>query len=289
MRRLGKPQQVIAVSRFGSPAAREEFASYGIPIWKADLSVQEEVETLPDAALVFFLAGAKFGTAGAPELLRQANIEAPRLVAERFGSVPVVALSTGCVYPFTRIDSGGSRESDPVCPPCGYAQSCVGREEAFATVSRRGGMPCAIIRLNYSVELRYGALVDIARKVLNGEPIDLTTGYVNVIWQGDAIAHIIRSAAHTASPPFILNVTGPEALSIRSVAREFGRLFNRRPTFTAVEEKTAWLSNAEKSHRLFGAPKISADNMIEWIAAWLRSGRPTWNKPTHYEVRNGKF
>ena len=151
MRRLGKPQQVIAVSRFGSPAAREEFASYGIPIWKADLSVQEEVETLPDAALVFFLAGAKFGTAGAPELLRQANIEAPRLVAERFGSVPVVALSTGCVYPFTRIDSGGSRESDPVCPPCGYAQSCVGREEAFATVSRRDGMPCAIIRLNYSV------------------------------------------------------------------------------------------------------------------------------------------
>ncbi len=208
---LGRTDKVIAVSRWGDPTARDAFESRGIDTIACDLSSVEDLAKLPDAPNVFFLAGVKFGTADQPELLHKMNIEMPQKVAARFVTSAIVALSTGCVYPFTSPESGGSSENDPADPPGDYAQSCFGREQAFTD----SGAKCSLIRLNYSVDLRYGVLVDIAQRVRAGLPVDVSTGFVNVIWQGDAVAHTIAALKKAASPPFVLNVTGSQILSVR--------------------------------------------------------------------------
>ena len=170
---LGRPTALTAVSRFQTLRDRSDFDRFGIATHAADLCDPAALAALPDAPTVFFLAGVKFGTATAPELLRRVNVELPRLVAERFHQSRIVAFSTGCVYPFLRPDSGGATEATPPAPVGDYAASCLAREVAFAGVSLRQGARVALIRLNYSVEFRYGLLVDIAQKVLRGE----TRGY----------------------------------------------------------------------------------------------------------------
>ena len=213
----------------------------------------------------------------------------PRLIAEQYKDSRIVALSTGCVYDFIDVASGGSTEESPTNPPGDYAISCLGREEAFVDRSTQWGSLSSLIRLNYSNELRYGVLVDIAANVLSGKPVAVDTGYVNVIWQGDAVEHIVRSLEHATCPPFVLNVTGPETLSVRELALAFGERFGRTPQFSGTESQTAWLSNASRSHELFGPPPVSVDTMIDWIADWLQRGGPTLNKPTKFEVRGGDY
>lgn len=288
---LGKANRVLAVSRFGEKSARQPFESQGIETIAADLTTEKGVGALPEAEAVFFLAGRKFGTSDSPEVLRLFNEEMPARVAARFAGRPVVALSTGCVYPFVATDSGGSSEEDPPEPTGGYARSCLGRERAFREASERDGMPIALIRLNYAVDLRYGVLVDLAQRVRAGEPVDVTMGSFNCIWQGDAVAHTVRALTHaSAAPdPFVLNVTGPGILKVREVAERFGERFGKAVRFTGEEAPTAWLSDASKSHRLFGPPRISEDTLIEWVADWMENGGPLLGKPTHFEVRDGKY
>ncbi len=285
--RSGVP--VYAVSRFGSVNSREEFARFGVETIAADLLDADALGALPDMGTVFFLAGIKFGTGNDPDALRRFNEEMPAMVAQRFRSSVSVALSTGCVYPFVPVDSGGSCEKDSPSPAGDYAVSCRGRELAYEKVSREAGAPVVLIRLNYSVEFRYGVLVDIAQKVLAGLPLDVSTGWVNAIWQRDAVDHIIRSASIAASPAVPLNVTGSPALSVRAVAKEFGKLFGREAVITGQEEASAWLGNPARSHSLFGPPETSAQQMMEWIAAWLLAGGTTHGKPTKFENRDGKF
>lgn len=285
----GRKEQVTVVSRFNSSAARRQFEAAGFVVHRADLSEQEQVESLPDADNVFFLAGVKFGSAGNTDLLQQMNVIMPRLVAARYRLSRIVALSTGCVYGFVSPESGGSTEDSLTNPPGDYARSCLGREQAFADNAQRYGTPTSLIRLNYSNELRYGVLVDIAAKVLAGEELSLDTGYVNVIWQGDAVAHVVQSLSYATAPPFVLNVTGQETLSVRDLAEMFGRRFNRTPHFTGSPGETAWLNNASKSHRLFGTPSVSVEQMVDWIAHWLTSGGSTLGKPTRFEVRTGEY
>lgn len=282
---LGRSEPVLAVSRFGSPASRSQFERAGFEVLSSDLSDPEQVARLPAVENVFFLAGVKFGTAHDPGLLERMNVTMPRLVAERCRDSRIVALSTGCVYAFASPESGGSTEEDATDPPGDYARSCLGRETAFGD----SGARASLIRLNYAVELRYGVLVDLAQTILAGRPVDLTTGYVNVIWQGDALAHVVQSLPLASAPPFVLNVTGPGILRVRDLALAFGRRFGKEVRFEGTEAPTAWLNNASQSHRLFGPPRVSVDQMIEWIASWLERGGETLGKPTHFENRDGSY
>jgi len=286
---LGDRRRVVAVSRFGSDAAREAFRRDGIETLSADLSVADSYSDLPPAENVFFMAGVKFGTGATPEVLRRMNVEMPRLVAEHYESRRIVAMSTGCVYSFTTPASGGSTEADPTDPPGDYARSCLGREQAFVESSLRHGTPTTLVRLNYSVEMRYGVLVDIAGKVLRGEPIDVQMGYVNVIWQGDAIAQIIRCLPLATSPPRVLNVTGSETWAVRNLAEFFSRRLGLPAKVTGTEAPTAWLSNSLMAQSLFGQPRVDIDTLVEWTSDWVESGRPLLGKPTHFENREGKY
>lgn len=288
---LGSGRKVVAVSRFGDAAAREPFEAAGIGTVSADLCDPADYDALPDAGSVFFLAGKKFGTSGSPGELKRFNEEMPALVAERYAGASIVALSTGCVYPFVSPESGGSTEEDEPSPVGDYALSCLGREKAFLEASGRHGTPLSLIRLNYSVDLRYGVLVDLAQKILAGEAIDLTMGCFNCIWQGDAVAYTIRALALAAPAPdaFVLNVTGARILSVRETAETLGEKLNLVVEFTGTEAATAWLNNASKSHRLFGSPRLSEETLVDWVAEWAGLGRPLLGKPTHFEVRDGNY
>ena len=288
---LGTGQKVIAVSRFGEPGARKPFEAAGVETISADLCDASVYTDLPEAEAVFFLAGKKFGTSGSPEELRRFNEEMPALVAERYASSRIVAMSTGCVYPFLGPETGGSIETDPPAPVGDYARSCLGRERAFLEASEVHGTPLALIRLNYSVDLRYGVLVDLAAKIVAGEPIDVTMGYFNCLWQGDAVAQTIRALNHASPAPeaFILNVTGSQILSVREIAESLGSHLNYVVDLIGDEAETAWLSNSEKAQGLFGPLRVSEATLLGWVAEWVGLGRPLLGKPTHFEVRDGQY
>ena len=223
--KLNRREPVVTVSRFGSPASRSRFLEAGFEVISADLSDASAVAALPAWENTFYLAGVKFGTSDDRALLTRMNVDMPRVVAQHFQGSRIVALSTGCVYSFTTPQSGGSTEDSPTDPPGNYALSCLGREAAFSDAAERFGTRSSVIRLNYSIDLRYGVLVDIAQKVRSGLPVNVETGYANVIWQGDAIAHTICALAYASAPPFVLNVTGPETLCVRDVANVFADRF----------------------------------------------------------------
>jgi nucleoside-diphosphate-sugar epimerase len=235
------------------------------------------------------MAGQKFGTTGAQHMTWAINTHLPTLVAERYRDAAIVAFSTGNVYPLTPIAHGGAQEHDEPSPVGEYAMSCLGRERIFEYYSRVHGLRCAIMRLNYAVEMRYGVLVDVARKVWAGEPVDVRMGAANVIWQGDANAWALGLLAHCATPPFVLNVTGPETVSIRRVAAQFAQRFGVDVTITGEEAPTALLSNAAAANQLFGYPTVGLTQMIDWIADWVRRGGGALGKPTHFETRDGNF
>ena len=286
---LGRADRVIAVSRFASLRDRAAFASLGVETLACDLTDAASLARLPDAPEVFFLAGVKFGTATAPGLLHAINVEMPDRVASRFRHSRIVAFSSGGVYPFVPPASGGATEETPPAPVGDYAASCLARERTFAAAAARHGNPVTLVRLNYAVEFRYGLLLDIAQKIRREEPIDVTMGHVNVIWQTDAVAHALQSlsiAAPTATP---INLTGREILPVRELARRFATAMERPAHLVGCEAETALLNNAALSHRLFGPPATTVDQMIGWICAWLAAGGETWGKPTGFERRDGRF
>jgi nucleoside-diphosphate-sugar epimerase len=287
--RLGRSDPVIAISRFTTLRDQAEFQARGVETIACDLSDRAALAALPDAKSIFFLAGVKFGTANSPELLERMNVVMPRLVADRFRGSRIVAFSTGCVYPFVRPETGGATEEMAPDPPGEYARSCLARETAFADVSARHGTPVVLLRLNYSVEFRYGVLLDIAQKVQAGAPVDVSTGFVNVIWQRDAVAQTIQTLGLAQTPAVPINLTGPDIFSVRELARAFGKYFGREPVIEGVEADSAWLNNAAKSHRLFGRPETSLSTMVQWVGAWVQQAGASWGKPTGFEKRDGKF
>ncbi|MDW8345248.1 MAG: NAD(P)-dependent oxidoreductase [Verrucomicrobiae bacterium] len=288
-RALAAPHRVYGVARFTRANARLELEQHGIETIACDLLDRASVAQLPDAPYVIYMAGQKFGTSAAPEITWAMNTLAPAHAAERYARSRIVAFSTGCVYPLVSTESCGSREDDELGPPGDYANSCVGRERIFTYFSKKHQTPVALVRLNYAIDLRYGVLLDIALKIWQGEPVDVTMGYVNVIWQRDANAQAIQCLAHATVPPFVLNVTGPEKLSIRALAEKFGQLLDRPVKIRGTEAPTAWLNDSRRAWQLFDPPTASVDDMMRWVAAWIRRGGPTLGKPTHFEVRDGKF
>ncbi len=282
-------RRVIAVARFSSPQAATQLQQHGVETIRCDLLDRQAVSSLPDAPNIIFMAGQKFGTSHAPELTWAMNTLVPAYVAERFRNSRIVAFSTGCVYPLVSLDGPGADESEPLGPPGDYANSCVGRERIFTYFSKQHGTPVLLFRLCYAIDLRYGVLCDIATKVISGEPIDVTMGAANVIWQGDASARAIQCLAHTASPPVALNVTGMECVSIRALAERFGDLLGRTPILVGQEACKAWIWDATRSYELFGPPTVSLDEMIDATVEWLQHGGATLGKPTHFEVADGQY
>ena len=282
-------KRIVAVARFSDNRLRDNLESDGIETLVSDLLEPSALAKLPDFPNVIFMAARKFGTTGSEDLTWAMNTFLPGLVAERYRASRIVAFSTGNVYPLTDVALGGAVESTPTAPESEYAQSALGRERMFQYGSRQWGTPVVILRLNYAIDLRYGVLLDIGSAVFERRPIDLRMAFVNVIWQGDANSVCLRSFVHCQSPPLILNLTGQETLSVRHIAEEFSHRFGVLPIFQSEQMPTALLSNAAKAHQMFGLPAVSVSEMIDWTAAWISSGAPCLNKPTHFQVRDGKF
>lgn len=288
-RRAAPQKRVIAVARFSEPGLREALERQGVETIVCDLLDRNAVERLPRAANIVFMAGRKFGAEGDLPLTWAMNVHVPAIVAECFSRARIVAFSTGCVYPFAAVTSGGSTEETPLDPPGEYAVSCVGRERMFEYFSALHATPGRLFRLNYAIDLRYGVLHDIARKVKDGAAIDLSMGHVNVIWQGDACAQALRCLRHCTAPTSPLNVSGPETLSVRSLAAAFGERFGRTPVLAGSEAPTAWLTNTAEAQRLFGRPLVPLETMIDWVADWVAHDRPSLGKPTKFENRDGRY
>ena len=285
----GVNKKIIGVSRFSNPQSRDVLENAGIETIACDLLNKEDVDKLPDAENVIFMAGKKFGTAGSEAVTWAMNTLAPANVAARYAKSRIAAFSTGCVYPFVSPATGGSIETDTPMPVGDYAQSALGRERIFSYFSDLNQTPTCLIRLNYSTELRYGVLRDICDKVYSEQPVDLSNGYVNLIWQGDAVAHSLLCLECCSSPAKIMNVTGPEILSVKELADNFAKLLNKKVTFTGKESETAFLNNPDQAIKKFGAPKVSVSEMQTLVAEWVSNDGASLNKPTHFETKNGKF
>jgi nucleoside-diphosphate-sugar epimerase len=289
-RRAAPGKRIVGVARFSEAGLRETLAASGIECITADLLDRSQVEALPRLPNVVFMAGRKFGSSGREDLTWAMNAHVPALVAEAFAGSRIVAYSTGCVYPYVDVRHGGATEATPATPPPGaYANSCVAREALFQHFSHRHGTPGRLIRLNYAIDMRYGVLHDIATRVQAGEPIDLTTGHVNVIWQGDANAMVLRALAHCTTPTSPLNVSGPETVSVRWLAECLGQRLGRAPVLSGSEATTAWLVNSSEAMRLFGYPTVPLLTLIEWTADWVGRGLPSLGKDTRYDARDGQF
>lgn len=285
----GRPRRVLAVARFSTPGLRERLESWGIETIACDLLDGDQLASLPRVPNVFYLAAMKFGTTGQEAMTWAMNTYLPGMVCQHLRPARLVAYSTGNVYPLVPVGRGGSVETDPLEPVGEYGMSCLGRERILTYFSQKLGIPAALVRLNYAQEPRYGILVDIARPVLAGHPVDVTMGYFNAIWQGDSNAMTLRAIEHVSVPPRPINVAGPEELSVRSVAEEFSRLFGKPLTITGSEAPDALLSNGRLGYELLGRPAVKPQQMIRWIADWLVRGQPIYDRPTKFQARDGKF
>lgn len=285
----GVKKNITGVARFTETGLKSDLEHHGIATVKADLLNDAELQRLPDAQNVLYLAGTKFGTTGKESFTWAMNTYLPGRVAEKYRSSRIVVFSTGNVYPLVSVQSNGANEEQHPQPLGEYAQSCLGRERVFQYFSQQYETPVLIYRLNYANDVTYGVLSDIALAVKNQQPIDLRMGHVNVIWQQDANEIALRSLHHCSAPAKILNVTGVEKLSVRVLAGEFGKIFGTEPIFINHEQETALLSDASESRRLFGDPAVSIGQMTEVIAGWINEGGRLLNKPTHFQEREGKF
>jgi nucleoside-diphosphate-sugar epimerase len=285
----GVNRRVIGVSRFSSSPLEHQLHVWGIETARCDLLNPQSLCELPDAPNVVFMAGMKFGSTGQEWLTWAINTYLPGLVANQFRHSRIAVFSTGNVYGLSPVSRGGSREGDSLNPAGEYAMSCVGRERLFEHFSRANETRISILRLNYAAELRYGVLLDTALRVQAGQPVPLSMGYLNTIWQGDASAMSLESLACATIPPNVINITGPDLLSVRWIAEEFAKRLGRGVRFAGQEASDALLSNAQKAFELFGRPRVSVLQLIDWIADWVSRGGPTLAKPTHFEERAGRF
>ena len=289
-KRAAPERRVIGVARFSDPRARAALERAGVEALSCDLLDRKALEALPRCPNVVFMAGMKFGATGNEPLTWAMNVQVPAMVAETFAGSRIVAFSTGCVYPFVPVTGGGATEDTPAVPPAGdYAWSCLGRERMFQYFSGLHGTPGRLIRLNYAIDMRYGVLHDVAQKVFREEELDLSMGHANVIWQGDANAVALRCLARATTPTSPLNVTGPETIAIRRLAEAFGRLMGRKARLVGTEAATGWLNDAGRMNAEFGYPRVPLARMIEWTADWVVNDRESLGKPTHYEVRDGRY
>ncbi len=282
-------KKIIGVSRFSETGLQDELEQAGIETYPADLLNEDQLQSLPAAKNVLYLAGTKFGTTGRESFTWAMNAYLPGRVAEKYRNSRIVVFSTGNVYPLTPVFSGGAIEQQPADPLGEYAQSCLGRERVFQYFSEKNNTPLFIYRLNYANDPGYGLLLEILMAVKEQKPIDIRMGHVNVIWQGDANEMALRALHHCSVPAKIVNITGPETVSVRWMAEEFGRMLGKQPLFIHEEQNTALLSNAAEAYRLFGYPRVPLKQMMALLVEWITHGGKILNKPTHFQERQGQF
>jgi nucleoside-diphosphate-sugar epimerase len=282
-------RRVVGVARFSEPGLKEQLQARGIETIACDLMNEDELSGLPKIKNVIFMAGRKFGAEGDLALTWAMNSHVPALVAQAFPQSRIIAFSTGCVYPFVPVSGGGASEDMPPDPPGEYAQSCVGRERIFEYFSKKLETPGKLYRLNYAIDMRYGVLHDIARKIVERQPVDVTMGHVNLIWQGDAAAQALRCLPRSTVPTSPINVSGREILSVRSLAQKIAARLGMEPIITGTENATAWITDTSEALRLFGEPLVDLEHMIAWTADWVARDQPSLGKPTKFEVRDGRY
>ena len=282
-------RRIVGVARFSEASAKAWLEARGIETLSCDLLDEAAIRRLPKASNVIFMAGRKFGAEGDLSLTWAMNAHVPALVAQAFAGSRIVAFSTGCVYPFVPVSGKGADETVPPNPPGEYAQSCVGRERMFEYFSRKFKTPGRLFRLNYAIDMRYGVLHDIATKIVRDQPIDVSLGHVNFIWQGDASAQALRCLAYCDTPTSPINVSGPEILAVRDLAARLGARLGRKPIIVGKEEPTAWLTDTSQAVSLFGRPIVDSEKLIDWTADWIARSMPSLGKPTKYEVRDGRY
>jgi nucleoside-diphosphate-sugar epimerase len=282
-------KRVIGVARFSEPGVRDTLDRAGVETIACDMLDPDAVALLPRAENVIYMAGRKFGDTGSEPLTWMANTAIPAYLAPVLRGSRVVAFSTGCVYPLAPDAGAGCSEDVPPAPVGEYAASCLGRERIFEYMAAKHGIPVLIYRLNYAIDLRYGVLTDIARRVHDGLHVDLSVGAVNVIWQGEANNRALLCIEQAAAPAAVLNITGAEKLLVRDLALRFGELLGMPVSFAGTPSGQAYLSDAGRSMKLFGEPRVNVEQMIRWIAAWIENGGTTLDKPTHFSVTDGQF
>jgi len=285
----GAGHRAIAVSRFSDEATKTRLDTAGVTTIPADLTDPAALAGLPDVPNIVYMLGTKFGTTGREYQTWATNVALSAQVAARFRESRFTVFSSGNIYPLRPVVLGGADESVPPEPVGEYAQTCLGRERVFEHASQTWGTPVTMFRLNYAIDLRYGVLFDIASQVQAGEAVDITMGSVNVIWQGDANTIALRALTRASSPPYLLNVTGPETISVRWLVEQFAARFGVDPRITGEEAPTALLSNATKAFGEFGYPSIPLGTMLDLVAGWIAAGGPSLGKPTHFQERKGKF
>ncbi|MGB5555768.1 MAG: hypothetical protein WBM83_14015 [Flavobacteriaceae bacterium] len=285
----GSKKRVIGASRFSNDALFQELTDFGIECIKVDLLDDQGLMALPDAENVIYMAGNKFGTSGNEHFTWAMNTYLPGRVSEKYRNSNIVVFSTGNIYPFMPFASGGATEAVKPSPLGEYAQSCLGRERVFEHFAIKNTTKMLLYRLNYALDLRYGILLEVAKAVQHQKPIDLSMGYVNVIWQGDANEYALRSLLHCESPAKKLNVTGPDTISIQALAETFGKQFNKTPVLENTPAKNALLNNAALAYDTFGKPLVTLQEMIEMIAHWVKIEGEELGKPTHFQQRDGNF
>lgn len=289
LKQLGITRKVYGVSRFSDQDGKHDLEKLGVETIVCDLLDDDALQQLPEVKNIIYLAGFKFGATGKEDFTWAMNTYLPGRVADKFKNSRIVALSSGNVLPFVDVTQGGVDESVVPEPIGEYAQSTLGRERIFTYFSKKNGTPILLYRLNYAVDFRYGVVREIAKQVISGQPIDLSTNNVNVIWQSDANEIAIRSLLHCEAPAKVLNVTGPEILSIRWIAEKLGAALGKEPQFVNSPEATALLNNASECHRIFGYPKVSILEVIDITAQWILHGGDEFGKDTHFQERKGKF
>ena len=285
----GVDKKIFGAARFTDPALRKHLDDSGVVTLSADLTNDADLDALPSAANIIFMAGNKFGTAGNEHFTWMMNSYLPGRVAQRFRTSRIVAFSTLLVYPMADVTQAGSRESDPVGPHGEYAASCVGRERVFEHFALKNMTPLVIFRLGYSIETRYGVLQEIAQTVYDRKPVNLEMSHASVIWQGDVADYALRSLPLASTPPRRLNITGPGIVSVRWLAERFGERFNVEPVFQGTEATTAYVMDGSDAHHTLGYPRIDLLQMIEWVGDWVEGSGPTIGKPTRFQERTGVF
>ena len=288
-RAAGVERRVYGVSRFSNAAAFDAVAQAGMTPLRCDLLDAQAVASLPQVPNVIFMAGRKFGTVGGEEQTWAINTLTPARVCDHFTESRIVAFSTGCVYPLVPLDGSGCTEAIPPAPVGEYAQSCLGRERIFAYYSQRNRTPVCLLRLNYSLDLRYGVIHDLATTIWQGRPVSLQVPYFNGLWQGDANNLTLLTLDAATTPATVLNLTGPEKLSVKELAIQLGKLMDKPVSFEGKPGATAYLNDASRLHARFGRPRVPIARVLAWTAHWVRAGGLSYGKPTHFEVANGTF
>ena len=286
---VGSHAKVIAVSRFSDPLQLQYLQQNGVETVSVDLLQPGALDTLPNCPNVIYLPGMKFGSQNDPGRTWAMNVYLAGLAVTRFRNSRFVALSSGNVYSWVSVKSGGSKEIDVPQPHEEYALTCLGRERMFHWGASQFETASSIVRLNYATDLRYGVLVDIASNIIKAEPIDVAMSIFNTVWQGYANSVCLALLSRATVPPFILNLTGSEIVNTRQTGYRLGELLGKAPVFIGGESGGALISDASKCFELFGKPDIGVETLIEWTATWMMNNGRLLDKPTHFDARNGRF